>query len=602
MSADKFLRMLSTDVQLGYDVETEGLNWKTQNVCGYSLSDSKDAVYVSVRHKGGANIDQPEAFEAEVNKIIQQRKKPLVGWNIKFDAHFSENHDIILGNNIVDGMVMEALLDENKHKYDLKSTLPGYNIEHKSDKALYAHIGAKFGCKPDRSSMAHFHRLSGDDPFAVGYACDDTRTTLQCYEKQYKELYRQELDLVADLENKLCHVLQKMERRGIQVDEAEAARVKLEVDELYERAYLELPLEEAESGEVKFINIRSGKDLKEYFEMCSITDWPMTAPTERFPNGQPSFNKQFLATSQEGLNILNCRKYGHLKNSFLDVLDSHIHKGRIHTTFNQTKNETHGTKTGRLSSSNPNKQQVPKRDKELGKIYRRMFISSPDCILIEYDYSQAEPRLYSHYSGEPVLIQGYTSTPVIDMHSVAAQYMNVSRDVAKNLNLGIMYTMGADKLAAQLGITREAALDILKRWKRTFPNVAKFTKRASQVAEERGYVKTILGRRARFPDARWSYRAANRIIQGGSADIMKWKLVEIDRYLVENNLEDVCKMLLTIHDSIVFEIHKSRMDLIKIIASVMERVQVPPFNLKVPFTVDYNHGQNWSAATYNKAA
>lgn len=598
---NKFFRILKETKEPSYDVETNGLKWQTCHVVGYSVSDGVDSVYIPVRHEGGANIDDPDTFEEALNKEIEKHPGKLITWNGKFDSHFSQNHGVNLNNKIIDGMVMECLLDENKRSYALKNCLKEDGIEHKHDTALYQYIGAKFDIKPDRSSMGHYYRLAGDDHLAVEYAKDDTRVTKLKYEKQKQKLYAENLDVISNLENDLTYVLQKMERRGIRVCPEETKKVKEEVDRLYEEAYLKIPLEETEDGNIKFINIRSGKDLKEYFEWCEIDDWPMTAPTERFPDGQASFTKEYLATTPQGLNILNARKLGHLKASFIDVLDNHIYNSKIHTTFNQTRGETHGTKTGRLSSSTPNMQQVPKRDEELGRIYRRMFVPQDGYILIEYDYSQAEPRLYAHYSGEPTLLEGYQATPYVDMHSIAANYMNVSRKVAKNLNLGIMYTMGAEKLARQLGISLQESYDILRRWKRTFPNVSKFTKRASQVAEERTYVKTILGRRARFPDPRWSYRAANRIIQGGSADILKWKMVEIDNYLVKNNLEDVCRMLLTIHDSLVFEIRKDCLHLIPVIAGIMERVNGAPFNLKIPFIADHKWGDNWAIATYGEA-
>lgn len=593
---NKFFRILTETKEPAYDVETNGLDWKRCYVCGYSVSDGKESVYIPVRHEGGGNADNVADFELALMAAIKFHPGKIVGHNIKFDAHFSLNHGIELGNKVKDTMVREALLDENRRSYALGNVCKDYNITPKKEKILYEHIANQFGCKPTRESMAHYYRLAGNDPIAVEYAEGDTLTTKQLYNEQTKELYRQELEVVDNLESELSHVLQKMERRGIEVNLEEVEKVKQEVDALHLDAYLQIPM--GGDDELTPINIRSGKDLREYFEMCDITDWPMTAPSVRFPGGQPSFNKEFLSTTQEGLNIMNARKLGHLKSSFLDVIHTHIFEGRIHTTFNQAIGETHGTRTGRLSSNHPNKQQVPKRDKQLGKIYRRMFIANHNHILIEFDYSQAEPRLYAHYSGEPALVRGYTANPVIDMHSVAAEYMHVNRDVAKSLNLGIMYAMGAKKLAVQLGISYDEAIRIYKRWHNTFPFVSGFTKRAAKVAEERGYVKTILGRRARFSDPRWSYRAANRIVQGGSADIMKWKMVEIDKYLVANNLENQCRMLLTIHDSLVFEIHKSRLDLIEIIEGLMTRVQVPPFNLKIPFTVDYKQGQNWSEATY----
>jgi len=601
---EKFFKILTQIKEPAYDVETNGLDWKRCYICGYSVSDGSESVYIPVRHSSG-NIDLVNDFEHELAQSIKAHTGRIIGHHIKFDAHFSENHGAILGNKVEDTMVQEALLDEHQRSYSLENICKKYDIVPKLGKRLYEHISQQVGCKPDRNAMAHFHTLAGNDPLAVEYAEGDTLTTKQLHTAQKKKLYAQQLDTVVNLENELIYVLQKMERRGIRVDLEEAERVKIQVEELYDEAYSKLIVATDDDFGYEFINVRSAKDLKQYFEMCDIDDWPMTAPTQTHPDGQPSFNKDFLATTQEGLNIMNVRKYSHLKSSFLDPLDRFIYKGKIHTTFNQTIGETHGTRSGRLSSSHPNQQQVPKRDKQLGSIYRRMFVPSDNYFLIEYDYSQAEPRLYSHYSDEPALLKGYNSTPFIDMHTIAAEYMNVSRDIAKNLNLGIMYTMGPKKLAIKLGISYDQAKAILDRWMQTFPRVSNydrnnpgFTQKAQKVAQDRGYVKTILGRRARFPDPDFAYRAANRIIQGSSADVLKYKMVEIDRYLVNNKLEDVCRMLLTIHDSLVFEIHNDRKDLINVIRDIMERVQVPPFNLKVPMPVDFKSGDNWSTATY----
>lgn len=605
---EKFFKILTNTKEPAYDVETNGLDWKRCYTCGYSVSDGNESVYIPVRHSSN-NIECVDDFEHNLSNAINNHTGKIVGHNIKFDSHFSENHGIKLGNKVEDTMVHEALLDEYRRSYALENVCKSYDIEPKKGKTLYEHIAQQFGVKPTRDAMAHFHRLAGNDPLAVEYAEGDTLTTKQLHLAQKKKLYAQQLDTVVNLENELTYVLQKMERRGVNIDPQEAEKVKQEVEILHDEAYSKLIIATDDDFGFEFINVRSNRDLQQYFEMCEIDDWPMTAPSKTHPNGQPSFNKDFLATTQAGLDIINVKKYATLKSMFLDPLDKFLYNNKIYTNFNQTIGETHGTKSGRLSSNYPNMQQVPKRDKLLGQIYRRMFVPYGDYIFIEYDYSQAEPRLYSHYSDEPALIKGYNSTPVIDMHQIAADLMGITRDLAKNLNLGIMYTMGPKKLSIKLGISYDQARAILDKWMATFPRVSNydrnnpgFTQKAQKVAQDRGYVKTILGRRARFPEPDFAYRAANRIIQGGSADILKYKMVEIDRYLVNNNLEDVCRMLLTIHDSIVFEIHKDRQDLIPVIAGIMERVQVPPFNLKIPFVADYKSGSNWSEATYGKAA
>lgn len=590
---EKFLNILASPQQIAFDTETNGLRWSICNVCGYGVSDGKEAEYISVRHEGGGNIENIDSFEAIVALTIKNRKKPLVLHHAKFDMHMSQNHGIQI-KDIEDSMTYEALLNENKFSYSLENCCKSYNIEQKKGKELYEHIARNFGCKPNRDSMGLFYKLNGQDPIAVEYACGDNISTYQLWNEQKKELSNQNLEQVASLENELTYVLQKMERKGVKIDLQEAERVKKEIDQLHYDAYLQIPLTE----ELETINVRSGKDLKKYFELCGIDDWPMTAPTDRHPEGQPSFRKNFLGLSDEGMLILNARKYATLKAMFLDNLDSFIYNGRIHTNFNQTMGEFGGTKTGRLSSNYPNMQFIPKRDEFTGKIIRKMYIPDNDFIFVEFDYSQAEPRLFSHYSGEPILIEGYNKTPFIDMHSIAAQYMNISRSVAKNLNLGIMYTMGVDKLAASLNIPREQAADIMKRWYRTFRKVGSFTRDAGEVGAARGYVRTILGRRARFPDPRFSYRAANRIVQGGSSDILKYKMVELNRWIEDNKYDDICQMLLNIHDAILFQIHKDQLHLIDEIKEIMEDVRGEPFKLKVPFVAEFKQGSNWSEASY----
>lgn len=595
---DKFLAMLKSKEPLAYDVETNGLKWQSQHTIGYSLSDGVEKVYVPVRHTPGGNIEQVDDFEREVARLISERKAPLITHNGKFDSHFSLNHGIRLADcGLFDTMVGAALLNENAGSFSLKSVAKKLgDIPQKQDEELYTHMVQKLGPQHKRNYMGNYHLLRGDDPIACEYAEYDTLTTWHVWNKQRKEIYGENLDFVYDLELRLLHVLQKMERRGVCIDMDEVERMRSNIDQLQLDAHAMLPLKE----DLNPINTRSNKDLQDYFTMHEITDWEFTEPTERHPNGLPSFNKLFLGQSDAGKILLQARAIDHFKNSFVDPIDAYIFDGKLFTNFNQTFQEFGGgTKSGRLSCNHPNMQQVPKRDKFLGAIFRKIFIPKPGFTFIEFDYSQAEPRLFSHYSDEPVLVHGYNQVPFIDMHTVAANYMHIERGQAKNLNLGLQYTMGIAKLAKQLGIDESEARAMYYKWKATFPNVSKFTKRASQVAEDRGYVKTILGRRARFPDPRWAYRAANRIVQGGSADILKYAMVKLDDWIVGSGQEDKVRMLLNIHDAILFEVEDSILEeTIPKIKAIMENVQSAPFNLRVPFIAEYKTGKNWADATY----
>lgn len=603
-----FLNMLAADKLLAYDIESDGLDWKRQKTVGYSISDGVDAFYVPVRHALN-NIPNPEAFERLLADSIKRRTAPLIGHNVKFDMHFSQNHGVLLGNNVKDTMVRGALLNENRKSYALDYLASHYKIEQKKGKELYAHIAHTVGGPATRESMALFWRLRGNDPYATEYAKGDTKTTFQLYQEQQKEIDAADaetpatygLSYIEHVESQLTYVLQKMERRGIKVDLAYLPEVVDIIGKLHYEAHLAIPLDQET---LLPVNVRSQYDLERYFRMCDILDWPINDPTERFPDGSPKFDKAFLAKHEEGLVVLNARKYEHFKSTFLQPFPTYVYNGRIHTRYNQAIGEFGGAKPGRLSSAEPNMQFVPKRDKQLGRIFRKLFIPDPGYTLVELDYSQAEPRLFTHYSGEEKLLQGYNSTPYIDMHQIAADYMGISRDEgiqnAKNLNLGMMYVMGNKTLAGHLNCDLQEAKIIAKKWHKTFPAVSSFTKKASQVAQERGWVKTILGRRARFDDPRWSYRAANRIVQGGSADILKYKMVEIETELEQKGLDKDIQMLLTIHDSLVFQIKDEVLDTgVKLVKGIMQDVQSEPFNLRVPFIAEGKSGKNWTEATYD---
>lgn len=596
---EKFFNILNNSPKVAYDVETNGLRWQTMYVCGYSVSNGQESVYIPTRHNmpagGIGNIENVEKFEKHLAGCINNNKNTIIGHNIKFDSHFSENHGVKLNKNIKDTMTRAALINENKMSYSLENCAKTYpDIPQKKGTELYEHIARKVGCKPNSKSMAYYHILDGDDPIAVEYAEFDTLSTYHLFEKQEKDIYSQELEKVEGMEHELTYVLQKMERRGIKVDlqEYERAAEQIEIKRL--EAYQNLPLKET----LESINIKSNKDLQEYFQLCEIDSYEYTEPTERHPNGQPSFNKDWLGTSEAGEIILNARKYDTCQQMFIHPFKELVHEGRIHTNFNQTRSELGGAKPGRLSSNNPNMQFVPKRDEEIGRIVRKAFIPDKDYVFVEYDHSQAEPRLFAHYSGEQLLLDGYHKTPFVDMHSIVGKMMNIDRKTAKNLNLGVLYTMGSTKLSKKLKISYDEAKYIVGRWHRTFPQGSAFTKKAQQVAEQRGYVKTILGRRARFPDPRWAYRAANRIIQGSSADILKWKMVQINRWIEHNKYDDFVHLLLNIHDAILVQIHKDYLHLVPELGKLFADVLGAPFNLKVPFHSDYHMGNNWMEASY----
>lgn len=591
---DALLRIVKEAKGFAYDVETDGLDWKRNHVVGYSVSDGGSSYYVPVRHSGGGNIGNADDFERELHNALGSGSGFIVGHHLKFDVQFSLNHGVDLRNRkLYCTMVTQALINEHTPRFSLGALAKSYGVTPKIEQDLYNHIATSFpGVKATRTSMGHYHRLPGNDWLAATYAAGDTQSTWELFIEQLKEIDKQELQVVFGLENELTRVLVDMERRGVLVD---ASRIEEAIDHCSEfivNARMDKLLCDYE------LNMRSAKEMANYFKMYEITDWPVT------DKGNPSFTTSYLEKTDLGQKLISIKNHETFLNTFMKpFVKDHLFKGAdgyaVYTSFNQVKTDDYGTVSGRLSSSNPNMQQVPKRNKEIGKQFRRLFVARPGRILCEKDYSQAEPRLYAHYSGEPRLVEGYNATPFIDMHKIASGMLGVTRDRAKVLNLAILYMMGKAKLARSLGISAEEAERLFFAWYKLFPTVTKWRKRAIAVAEQRGFVRTILGRRRRFPDVRGVYKAPNAVIQGGSADILKFKLIELDAYC-RSLPADTLTMLLNIHDSVLFEADDSdagRTALAEA-ARIMENVNGEPFNLLVPFVVEGKIGKDWSEATY----
>ena len=601
-AAEVLLKIVSNARVFAYDVETTGLDWKRCSVIGYSVSDGDTSVYVPVRHTGGGNINDPVAFERALNRSLGCNHSKIIGHHLKFDVQFSLNHGVDLrGNDLFCTMVTQALIDEHTRGFSLEKLAIRYGVTPKRGQELYNYLAMQFGCAPTHKSMSEFHRLPGTDEMAVAYAAGDTLSTFQLFHAQLEEIERQEqktpaevehkLQTIFAVENQLTSALVDMERRGITIARPRVQVVWEEVDKLI--------LDGRAGLDNEFINTRSKQDLKDYMLYMGIDDWPVTDA------GNPSFTAGFLGATDAGRKVLQVRKLEHFLNTFLvPFVKTHVFKhdgaATVHTSFNQVKTDDYGTVTGRLSSSEPNLQQVPKRDKVIGKYFRSLFVARPGYRFAEMDYSQCEPRLYSHYSLEPRLIEGYKATPFIDMHSIVSKMLGIERDPAKVLNLAILYMMGVAKLARSLNIPQDEAERLLAKWYGLFPFVTRWRKRAIAVAEQRGYVRTILGRRRRFPDSRGAYRAPNAIIQGGSADILKFKIVELAAY-IRSLPTDTIFMLLNIHDAVVFEYIDNPQGLaaLKECKRIMENVNASPFFLRVPFIADCKTGRTWAEATYS---
>lgn len=609
--AQSALRAVRDAPIIAFDTETSGVDWKRNVVVGYVITvDINNNWYIPVRHAGGGNlmdnnvapITEPTVekhdvhwFERELADAFRERNRRgliTVGHNTKFDMHMAMNHGISLGRTSRCTQISEAMINEHAGSYSLDSCAKRHGVTPKRAEPMYEHLAARFGGKAEPAQMANFWRLSGDDDIANDYAKGDGITTLELWFDQQKVIDEpcqydgRSMRGVHDMEQDLMWTVFKMERRGIKVNQNRLDEV---IDILAKRtkeAYSKLPPN---------FNVRSPRDMKAWLESIGRTDWPLTE------KGAPSFAQKWLKSHPDTKPVVDVRELLDLKSKFIDpLIQTHIFNGRVHSSLNQLKADEYGTITGRFSSSNPNMQQVPKRNKDLGRLFRSIFVPDEGKIFYEGDYSQCEPRLFAHYTESPKIMAGYQQEPFVDMHTVLAEELKVERDpTAKRMNMGLLTGMYPPTFASHMNWPIEKAKPIWD-WYRGefFPELAEFHELARKVYKMRGYVKTLLGRFCHLHNPQLAYQAVSRIIQGGNADITKYKLLQADRF-IEDSGADI-ELLMTVHDS--FEWQASAADTARVDEMVrnMADVQTPPFNLKVPFLVEVGSGPNWAIATYGE--
>lgn len=600
---------LDSATEIVYDVETDGINWLTNKVVGYVLTWGKAqeySVYYPVDHEQGENYDR-EQVESYIRYLAQQPNRTWIGHNMKFDLHFSLNHDIVFhpSSKIVCTQVNAALLNESQFSYSLDACAKLYGVTEKKGDLLYEHIANQFGGKPGRNQMANFYRLSANDPLAHEYATGDGTSTWEVWQYQKPKLLNEDYDPlrpgfnkslrnVFELECEVLPVLVDMERQGVLIDLDRYDQVRSDVCKKIEQLRSHMPFSD--------ISARSPSSVKKTMMEDSTIDWKKWPTT---PTGKPRFTESDLELSPLGKKILEIRKLENLQATFLDgQIAKHLHNGRVHTTFNQLKSDDKGTITGRLSSSSPNLQQVPKRNKEIAALFRRLFIPDAGMVWSSNDYMQQEFVVFAHFAQVKQLIEGYAKNPPVDCHTITADLMGVERDpTAKRIGLGKLYWMGIDKLAVQLECSKSEAKRLADKWDDSFPEAKKFRYEAKARAEKRGYVCSILGRRRRFMGegaTGYSYQAANAIIQMSSADITKLKMVELHKYFKTQGCNS--QLLLQVHDELNWQCPKELMgtenkEALRIMSSFSPDDRI---TLNALLHVEHEAGDNWGEATFGK--
>jgi DNA polymerase-1 len=535
--------------------------------------------------------DQKEAQKIanEFKEILEAKDIVIIGQNLKYDIQVMRNYDIHLNGKIFDTMLAHYLLDpETRHNMDaLAENLLNYTTI--SITELIGKKGSKQG------NMR-------DVPVAdvVDYACEDADITLQLKLLLEKEIEANDLgNLLHNVEEPLSFVLAEMEYEGVKIDKENLAEMSSELEELANQTQKEI----YEIAGEEF-NIASPKQLGEVlFDKMKLVDKPKKTKTGQYATGEEILSK--LANEHEIADkILTFREYQKLKSTYVDALPKLISKKdeRVHTDYRQAV-----AATGRLSSNNPNLQNIPIRTAK-GRLIRKAFVPrNSDYKLLSADYSQIELRIMAAFSKDKAMIEAFKSGR--DIHATtAAKVFGVDIDKvdpnmrrkAKEVNFGIIYGISAFGLAQNLGISRTEASDIIKAYFKEFPAVNEYMTDVVEEARKREYVSTILGRKRWLRDINSRNQtvrgfaernAVNAPIQGSAADMIKLAMIKIHEWMKAEKLKS--KMIMQVHDELIFDVHKDELETLQ--SHVLDFMK-NAMDLEVPMEIGVGVADNWMDA------
>ena len=562
-------------------------------VIGIAVATKHYKGYFPIAHEGGGNMDEVKVLHWL--KDILESTSTKIFHNAMYDVCWLKSMGFKINGDIVCTMIASAVTDENRFRYDLNSLSWHYLGYGKNERAL-AEAAEEWGIDP----KAEMYKLPA---MHVGsYAERDAEVTFGLWQELKKEIINQDLEDIFDLETELFPCLVDMRFKGVRVDIERAHTMKTE----FKKA--EQDLLHKIKGETNIdTQIWAARSVANVFDMLKI-EYPRTEKTEA-----PSFTKNFLQEHKHPVvnMIAKAREINKAHTTFIDFILRYEHDGRIHAEINQLRSQTGGTVTGRFSYQNPNLQQIPARNKDLGPKIRSLFIPEEGCKWGCFDYNQQEPRLVVHYASLYKLpsvyevVDAYNDNVKADFHQTVADMAEIPRSQAKTINLGLFYGMGKAKLQAELGVTKEKAADLFNTYHGKVPFVKQLMEKASNRAQDRGQIRTLLGRLCRFhlwepnsfgmhkamphedalrehgPGIRraYTYKALNKLIQGSAADMTKKSMLELYKEGVIPHIQ--------IHDELAVSITGD--EEAKKIIEIMENA----VTLEVPNKVDYEVGDNW---------
>lgn len=621
---------LSAARALCVDVETKdngitlgrGAGWALDDggyVCGLAIStDDGHRWYFPVRHEQGQNLP-PESVWAWAREELGREHQPKIGANLMYDEGWLLREGVPIKGVRGDVQFAEALLDEHRFSYSLGSLAQSYGLTDAGkgapEEQLYQYLAQHFRGKPTRKAQAkNIWRAPGD--VVASYALEDVRLPFEIWRRQAVKLQAEDLMPLYSMECALIPLLVKMRMRGVRVDTAGAQAVSQRM-EAQRSEYLE-KLRELTGSDP---DVNSPLWLKATFDKQGIA-YPTTG------KGNPSFTKEFLGTLEGELPqlITSIRRIEKAKSTFIDggILAHADQKGRIHAEFHPLRSDNGGAISGRFSCSNPNLQNQPSRDEELAPLIRGLFIpDNEDEEIHAHDYSQIEYRFMVHSARGPGAEEArerYRKDPRTDYHDMAGQLIeevtgqHLGRKAVKNVNFGKIFGMGKAKLRRSLGLSQEEAERFFQAYDTGIPYAKHTLDLASNLAAQRGFIRTVLRRRQRFPfwESRdWkksqedgymtrvgavekygvrgirrarTHKAINAYTQGSGADVIKKAMLDCYEQLGE-------VPLVTVHDELVWSLPKGEEGERR--GAAIKEVMEHTVQISVPLLVDWERGPNW---------
>jgi DNA polymerase I-like protein with 3'-5' exonuclease and polymerase domains len=611
---------LSKAEYIAIDLETRDPNLKTRGsgavigegeIIGIAVAVEGWSGYYPIGHREG-NLDKRIVLEWFKDVCATDAVK--IFHNAMYDVCWIKAYNIPIHGAIVDTMVMASLIDENRLWYSLNSVAFDYLGAVKDEKAL-KDAAEKAGV----DAKSEMYKLPA--MYVGGYAEKDAELTLDLFKILSKEIRKQSLEKIYRLETELFPCLIDMKFKGVRVDVEEAHKLKKQLLLQEENLLLEVKKETGIDTE-----IWAARSIAQVFDKLNLP----YVRTEK--TNAPSFTKNFLQEHKHPLvnKIAKAREINKAHTTFIDTILKHSHHGRIHADINPIRSDQGGTVTGRFSYSNPNLQQIPARNKDLGPKIRSLFIPEKNHKWGCFDYSQQEPRLVVHFAAttESTMFDDSVVNIVekfkkdsVDFHQTVADMANISRSQAKTINLGLFYGMGKAKLQAELGLnTKMEAENLFNQYHENVPFVKELMTHTSNYAQKEGCIATLLGRRCRFdkweinqwndgkfvapmskieaeaafkekyPNAKpqvlekgirraMTYKALNKLIQGSAADMTKKAMVDLYNEGIVPHIQ--------IHDELDISVESETQA--KKIIEIMENA----VTLAIPNKVDYESGDTW---------